>query len=75
MSAKSIARHVTPGRWRWGCPRDHVDWIGCDDHIYCRGCQRLQNSGEEIDPRWETILDRRTGEELDFERVEVQDGE
>lgn len=58
-------------RWRWRCPRGHVDWDETNNHVWCRSCRREAEQGADVDPEWWEIVDARTGETIPWSSVDV----
>jgi hypothetical protein len=59
-------------RWRYRCPRGHVDWSRTNNHIWCKGCRRQADAGEDVDPEHYEIVDAKTDEEIPWSAVEVR---
>lgn len=60
-----------PDRYRWRCPRGHVNWDRTNNHIWCQQCRRQAEAGEDVDPEWFEIVDEKTGEEIPWSAIEV----
>lgn len=60
-------------RYRWRCPNGHIDWDRTNNHIWCRGCLRQHEAGEDVDPEHYAVVDAKTGEEISWSAVEVLD--
>jgi hypothetical protein len=58
-------------RYRYRCPRGHIDWDRTNAHIWCRGCRRQADAGEAVDPEWWEIHDKRTSERIPWSAVRV----
>lgn len=66
-----IDRSDEAERWRYRCPRGHVNWDRTNNHVWCQGCRRQAEAGDDVDPEWYEIVDKRTGEEIPWSAVEV----
>lgn len=66
-----IDRSKTSHRWRYRCPNGHVDWDRTNSHVWCRGCLRAAEAGDDVDPEHYHIIDQRTGEEIPWSSVRV----
>lgn len=71
----TIDRRTDADRWRYRCPRGHTDWDRTNNHIWCRGCRRQAEAGEDVDPEWYELVDERTGETIPWSAVEVRERE
>lgn len=58
-------------RWRYRCPRGHVDWDRTNSHLWCRGCSRQAENGERVDPEYYELHDAKTGETIPWSAVEI----
>jgi hypothetical protein len=58
-------------RWRYTCPRGHTDWEPTNHHFWCASCAR---AGPETEGRFDTLHDRRTGDEHPREDVRLVTG-
>jgi len=67
-----IDRSVEAERWRYRCPRGHVNWDRTNNHVWCQGCRRQAEAGVDVDPEWYKIVDEQTGEEIPWSAVEVK---
>ena len=78
-SAQADARRVTidrsnaSDRWRWRCPNGHVDWDRTNNHIWCKGCRRQYEAGDDVDVEHYEIHDAQTGELVPWSAVEVRE--
>jgi len=66
-----IDRTVEAERWRYRCPRGHVNWDRTNSHLWCQGCRRQAEAGDDVDPEWYEIVDEQTGEKIPWSAVEV----
>ena len=66
-----IDRTNASERWRYRCPRGHVNWDRTNNHIWCQGCRRQHEAGEDVDPEWYELVDAKTGERVPWSAVEV----
>ena len=57
-----------PERWRYRCPRGHINWEQHGDTITCVSCPRGWVPGS---VSYDSIFDYKTGEEIDVEEVRV----
>lgn len=54
-----IDRSSTVERYRYVCPNGHIDWDRTNNHIWCRGCRRRNESGDtHIDAEHHAVLDK-----------------
>jgi hypothetical protein len=60
-------------RWRYTCPRGHLDWDKTNAHIWCRGCRRQHEAGEDIHPEHWEIHDKQRGESIPWDAVRLQE--
>lgn len=56
-------------RWQYSCPNGHVDIDPTNGGIWCATCARDPSIE---DPHHHAILDKRTGEEIPWSRVDWQ---
>ena len=61
-----IDRSETKGQWRYTCPRGHTQWSRSEQGIWCAACHRAPYID---DVCHETIVDQKTGTELQFSEV------
>lgn len=62
-----------PERYRYTCPRGHSDWDRTNLHVWCRGCRRQADHGDDVDPEWWEILDQKRDETIPWGNVEIVD--
>lgn len=60
-----------PERYRYRCPNGHVDWDRTNLHVWCRGCLRQAENGDDIDPEHWEIYDAKLDEPIPWSRVQV----
>jgi len=70
-----IDRSQETQRWRYRCPNGHTDWDRTNNHVWCRGCRRAVEAGEDVDPEHYEIVDAKTGEEIPWSAVEILEPE
>ncbi|UVE51424.1 hypothetical protein [Haloferax larsenii] len=59
MSEKQVVRiEDRTDRWRFTCPRYHRSWEPTNHHFWCERCSKIEG----IDPVFDELLDRLTGE-------------
>lgn len=62
-------------RWRYVCPRGHIDWRATPEGFVCDACEAEGGDGDAMDEGANThfaaLLDRRTRERVPRERVSV----
>lgn len=60
-------------RHRYVCSerRMHSDWDKTNNHIWCRGCRRQCDAGDDVDPEKYEIYDRKREETIAWERVRL----
>lgn len=51
-----VDREAEPYRWRCGA-RAHTDWDRTNSHIWCRGCLRQHEAGDDADPEHYEVWD------------------
>lgn len=66
-----VDRTDTADRWRYVCPNGHVDWDRTNNHIWCRGCLRAAEAGEDVDPEHYEIYDKQTDETIPWGRIRL----
>lgn len=54
------------GRWRYTCPHGHICWLHSDQSVWCPSCDRAAYLDG---ARYQTIVDQKTGAELQLEEV------
>jgi len=67
----TIDRTVAAQRWRYVCPNGHTDWDRTNNHIWCRGCRRQCEAGDDVDPEHFELVDKQTGERIPWSAVKV----
>jgi hypothetical protein len=58
-------------RWRFRCPQGHANWEPTNHHYWCQACSRAARHDETIDPTFEQLLDKRTGDRLARDEVTI----
>ncbi len=48
-------------RWRYVCPRGHRSWEPTNAHFWCQQCARTWG---DVDPEFDALHDRKTGERI-----------
>ncbi|WP_254768266.1 hypothetical protein [Salinilacihabitans rarus] len=76
MATKQRARVVLDRtkahvRYRYVCPHGHIDWDQTNNHIWCRGCRRQAENGDDVDPEHRELVDKKTSEVIPWERIEI----
>lgn len=66
-----IDRSNPPERYRYVCPNGHANWDRTNNHIWCQTCRRQNEHGAAVDPEHYELVDKRTGETIDWQRVEL----
>jgi len=56
-------------RWRYTCPNGHRSWEPVNGHFWCAKCS--QNYGDDVDPEFGELRDRKTGELLERDEVDL----
>jgi len=70
----TIDRSKDRQRWRFVCPNGHTDWHPTNNHVWCKGCRRQYEAGDEdIDPEHWEIVDKQTDERIPWSAVELID--
>lgn len=59
-------------RWRYVCPRGHTSWEPTNFHFWCAACARHHGDTE---PEFDYLHDRKTGAEIERERIVLEPGE
>lgn len=70
-----IDRTNPADRYRYVCPNGHVNWDRTNNHIWCRSCRRQCEAGDDVDPEHYELLDKKTGERIDWSRVRLAEDE
>lgn len=70
-----IDRRVAVERYRYTCPNGHIDYSRTNSHIWCRGCLRMAEAGNDVDPEHYEIVDKKTGETIPWSRVKLTEDE
>jgi hypothetical protein len=60
-------------RYRWRCPHGHVDWDRTNNHLWCAGCRRQCEAGDDVDPEHYYILDMKNDELIAWENVRLKE--
>lgn len=55
-------------RWRYRCPRGHTQFQPTNYHWYCVECARSHN---DVDPEFDELVDKQTGEVYERDEVEI----
>jgi len=70
--AVRIDRSQASVRYRYLCPNGHIDWSPTNNHLWCKGCRRRYEAGDEdVDAEHYHVVDKKTGEKIGWERVEL----
>ncbi|WP_135302621.1 hypothetical protein [Haloarcula amylovorans] len=69
-----VLQRGTAERWRYACPEGHASWQALQSHAYCCGCQRRRADGADINPRYEELLDKQTGETITYSELPWGEG-
>ena len=62
-----------PERYRYTCPYGHTDWDRTNNHVWCRGCRRQNEAGEDVDPEYYELLDRREDRIIPWSSVVIKE--
>ena len=66
----TIDRSKPTDRYRFVCPNGHIDYSKTNSHLWCRGCRRRIESGDEtIDAEHYHILDKKRDVLIPWEQV------
>lgn len=68
-----IDRSQETQRWRYVCPNGHTDWYPTNSHLWCKGCRRQVEAGEDVDPEHWEIVDKTSRESIPWSAVELVD--
>lgn len=62
-------------KWRWRCPNGHCagSWAPTNNHVWCKGCRRMVEAGEDVDPEHYELHDAKTGDHVHWEDIELVD--
>lgn len=66
-----IDRSIAAERWRYRCPNGHTDWSPTNSHLWCKGCRRQHEAGDDVDPEHYELVDTRTGETIPWSAVRL----
>lgn len=68
-----IDRSQFVDRHRYVCSEDrqHSDWDKTNNHIWCRGCRRQCDNGDDVDPEKYELWDRRREKSIPWSHVRV----
>lgn len=59
-------------RYRYRCPRGHIDWDATNNHVWCRGCRRRYEAGDsDADPEHWHVVDEKSGEKISWSRIDL----
>lgn len=67
-------KHIIRSRaekWRFECPAGHNDWRVWNGVFACNTCQKHRAAGEDVDPVFEELRDRKTGERVSRDQVRM----
>jgi len=67
--AVEIDRSELAQRWRYVCPNGHTDWDCTNNHIWCRGCRRQVEAGDDVAPEHWAIYDKQRDRSLPWSTV------
>jgi hypothetical protein len=70
-----IDRSDDAQRWRYRCPNGHTDWSPTNSHVWCKGCRRAVEAGEDVDPEHYELVDQKTGETIPWSAIELVEPE
>jgi len=68
----TIDRSQASQRWRYRCPRGHINWDRTNNHLWCQGCRRQAEAGEDVDPEWYELVDVQRDETIPWSAVELK---
>lgn len=59
-------------RWQWRCPNGHrgKSWSPTNSHVYCYGCKRQMDNGEDVSPEHYHLVHVETEEEVPYSAIE-----
>lgn len=66
-----IDRSIPAQRWRWTCPNGHMSWAPTNAHVWCKGCRRQHEAGDDVDPEHYHLMDAKTGATVPYAAVEI----
>ncbi|WP_199517565.1 hypothetical protein [Haloferax sp. Atlit-12N] len=66
-----IDRSQFTDRMRYVCPNGHASWAPTNSHIWCRSCSRASANDDDVDPEHYAVRDKKTGELINYSRVEL----
>ncbi|NLV14378.1 hypothetical protein GOC77_14010 [Haloarcula argentinensis] len=65
-------RSRTREKWRYTCPNGHTDWDCTNNHVWCRGCRRQLEAGDEdISPEHWEIYDKQRDRYIPWSAVRL----
>lgn len=58
-------------RWRYRCPNGHRGkaWEPTNNHLYCRGCKRQLDAGEDVECEHYELVDLKTNERIPYAAI------
>lgn len=56
-------------RWQWVCPQGHRTWEPTNFHFWCAGCARAWDHNEDLDPEFQELRNKKTGETVTREEI------
>lgn len=61
-------------RWQWRCPNGHrgKSWEPTNSHVYCYGCRRQRDTGNDIEVEHYHLVHVKTGEEIPYSAIEFK---
>jgi len=77
LTEMSEEMHVvtsTHEKWRYECPNGepgegHTNWFPINGVFRCKGCSELRKKNPDIDPEYEELRDKKTGEIIPREQI------
>jgi len=69
----TIDRSDSEERFRYVCPNGHIDWDRTNNHVWCRGCRRRIESGDDaIDAEHYHVYDKKRNVLIPWEQVVLE---
>jgi len=61
-------------RWRYACPNGHRNWAPTNNHIWCQGCRRQIEAGDDLAAEHYELVDLKTDERVPWAAIEFIEG-
>lgn len=57
-------------RYRFTCPNGHTTWERTNSHAWCKVCAKASDQGDDVDPEFYEIYDKRADQLIPYEQIE-----